>query len=57
MEKELEDHFEKGRHSSKITPHADFNKYSDPVYEIYDGTHTTHVTVMGPNGQAVACTS
>lgn len=43
--------------SGFITPYRNYNQYSDSVFENYDGTHTTHVSVLGPNGEAVACTS
>ena len=40
-----------------LTPHIDINQYSSPIYENFDGTKTTHVSVLGPDGEAVACTS
>ena len=42
-----------------IRPHHNVKDYMDslPVYENYDGTHTTHVSILGPQGEAVSVTS
>ena len=40
-------------------PYDDMDSYiqAGPLYENFDGTHTTHVSVLGPDGSAVSCTS
>ena len=40
-------------------PYDNVDEYmqSGPLYENFDGTHTAHVSVLGPNGSAVSCTS
>jgi len=43
--------------SGYIVPYTNVHRYSKEVYLNYDGTHTTHVSVLGPDGEAVACTS
>ena len=55
MEKLVKDHFEEDEDG--LRPFIDINKYSNPFYTNYDGTHTTHISVLGPDGEAVSCTS
>ena len=40
-------------------PYDNVDQYMQggPLYENIDGTHTTHVSVLGPDGSAVSCTS
>jgi gamma-glutamyltranspeptidase len=56
VKKLLKEHFVKDSYD-QLVPYKDYNKYINPVYSNYDGTHTTHVSVLGPDGEAVACTS
>ena len=56
MERLLKGHFTKESYD-QLVPYTDYTEYSKPIYTNYDGTHTTHVSVMGPGGEAVACTS
>ena len=53
MGKIVKDHF----WGNKLIPFKYRKMYSDPIYTNYDGTHTTHVSVLGPDGEAVSCTS
>ncbi|XP_063681450.1 glutathione hydrolase 1 proenzyme-like isoform X1 [Bolinopsis microptera] len=52
----LKGHFTKDSYDQQV-PYTDYTEYSNPIFTNYDGTHTTHVSVMGPGGEAVACTS
>jgi len=54
----LKEHVKKNKNQFR-GPYDDVEKYmqAGPLYENFDGTHTTHVSVLGPNGSAVSCTS
>ena len=52
----IKEHFKKDSYE-RLKPYADYNEYLNPIYTNYDGTRTTHVSVLGPDGEAVACTS
>ena len=56
MEKFVKEHFTEDN-NGRLHPFTDVNNYSKPFYANYDGTHTTHVSVLGPDGEAVSCTS
>ena len=53
-EKLIRDHF---TDKDPIHPFKLIGKYTSPFYANEDGHRTTHVSVLGPDGEAVACTS
>ncbi|KAL5255051.1 hypothetical protein ACHWQZ_G014473 [Mnemiopsis leidyi] len=54
----LEKHVKKNKNKFR-GPYQNMEKYyqAGPIYENHDGSHTTHVSVLGPDGSAVSCTS
>ncbi|XP_063675797.1 glutathione hydrolase 1 proenzyme-like [Bolinopsis microptera] len=54
----LKDHADKNKNQFK-GPYENVDRYmqGEPLYENIAGTHTTHVSVLGPDGSAVSCTS
>ena len=53
-----EEHVKKNKNLFR-GPYGNMDKYYEagPIYENHDGSHTTHVSVLGPDGSAVSCTS